>query len=101
MNNEEKILLMLEALASNAEATNSKLDALTSEVKEIRSTVDNLETKVDNLETRMIAAEKQAAWNFEFLIHEFERSDKRILSYLEERALNEAGEKAKASLGLA
>ena len=48
----------------------------------------------------MDAAKKQTTRNMNFLLGEIERSDKRILSYLEDMALNEDGERAKANLGL-
>ena len=111
MNNEEKILLMLEALTTKVdkneekillmlEAMTTKVDKLESKVDKLESKVDKLESKVDKLDVRMDAAEKQAARNLNFILEEFERSDKRILGYLENMALNEAGEQAKASLGL-
>ena len=114
MNNEEKILSMLGALTTNVEnlTTNVEtltinLENLTAEVKVIHSKVDRLEikvdkleTKVDKLEARMLDAERQAERNFEFLLVEIERSDKRILSYFEDGALNPAGKRAKASFGL-
>ena len=94
MNNEEKILSILETLILEVKEINSKVDNI-----EVR--FDKLETKVDKLDIRMGVAEKQAARNLDFIIDEFERSDKRILGHLKDMALNEAGEPAKESLGLA
>ena len=121
MNNEEKILSILEVLAFEVKEIKSKVDkletrfdvletkvdkletrfdVLETKVDKLETRFDALETKVDKLDIRMDAAEKQAARNLDFIIDEFERSDKRILGYLENMALNEAGEQAKASLGL-
>ena len=86
MSNEDKILTILEMLASK--------------VNKIETKVDKIETKVDKLDVRMDVAEKQATRNLNFIIEEFDRSDKRILGYLDDMALNEDGEQAKVRLGL-
>ena len=100
MNNEEKILSMLESLTSEVKEIRFKVDKLDNKVDNLETRFDKLEAKVDKLEDRMIAAEKQTAYNMNFLLEEFERSDRRILSYLTEITLNKAGEEAKAALRL-
>ena len=125
MNDNEKILMLLEVLVSEVKEMNSKFEAkfdkletrmdkleakmdnfearmdnFEAKMDNFETKMDNFETRMDKLDTRMDAAEKQAVRNVNFLIDEIERSDKRILSYIENMALNEAGEQAKARLGL-
>jgi len=100
MNNEEQILALLKTLVVNVETLTANVETLTANAETTNTNLEVLATKVGNLEATVIANDKKVERYLNFLLEEIERSDKRILGYLEDRALNEAGEQAKASLGL-
>jgi len=97
MTDNEKILAILETLVTEVRGINARVDKLESTTE---TRFDAMDARFDAADARMDNIEKQAARNLNFIVQEFERSDRRILSYLEEMALNEDGAKAKASLGI-
>ena len=114
MSDNEKILMLLEVTNSKIESMNSelnskidamgtkfeaKLDAMDTKFEAKFEAMDTkFEAKFNELEARMTESERLAKFRFDFIIEEFERSDKRILGYLEDIALNETGQQAKLSL---
>lgn len=104
MTDNEKILTLLETLVTEIKGTNARVDKLEAKFDArfdgVDARFDGVDARLDAMDARMDNIEKQAARNLNFIVEEFERSDRRILSYLEEMALNEDGAKAKASLGI-
>jgi len=92
MSDNEKILMLLESMNFKIDAMDTKFEA------KLEAMDTKFESRFDKLEARMTESERLAKFRFDFIIEEFERSDKRILGYLEDTALNEAGQQAKLSL---
>lgn len=58
MNNEEKILALLEQLQQGQNATNARLDNLEQGQNAMQSDISEMKTSVDNLEGRVAALQK-------------------------------------------
>ena len=116
MSDNEKILMMLEALVSEVRQLDTKFETKFNELDnkfigkfneldtkfetKLNELDNKFQGKFDELKAEIGKLDAKTDRHLKFIIEEFERSDKRILGYLEDIALSESGVRAKASLGL-